>query len=32
MEKTMRQLQQEVDEYIGQFKEGYFSPLAMLAV
>lgn len=31
MEKTMRQLQQEVDEYIGQFKEGYFSPLAMLA-
>ncbi|KFZ32473.1 nucleotide pyrophosphohydrolase [Anoxybacillus flavithermus] len=31
MEKTMRQLQQEVDAYIGQFKEGYFSPLAMLA-
>jgi NTP pyrophosphatase (non-canonical NTP hydrolase) len=30
-EKTMKQLQQEVDEYIGQFKEGYFSPLAMLA-
>ncbi|NIK15087.1 NTP pyrophosphatase (non-canonical NTP hydrolase) [Saccharococcus thermophilus] len=27
----MKQLQQEVDEYIGQFKEGYFSPLAMLA-
>jgi NTP pyrophosphatase (non-canonical NTP hydrolase) len=30
-EKTMKQLQQEVDEYIGQFKEGYFSPLVMLA-
>jgi len=27
----MRQLQQEVDEYISQFKEGYFSPLAMTA-
>jgi len=27
----MKQMQQEVDEYIGQFKEGYFSPLAMLA-
>lgn len=24
-------MQQEVDGYIGQFKEGYFSPLAMLA-
>ncbi|MEH7236563.1 nucleotide pyrophosphohydrolase [Bacillus sp. JJ1562] len=30
-DKTMKQLQQEVDEYIGQFKEGYFSPLALLA-
>ncbi|MFT4413073.1 nucleotide pyrophosphohydrolase [Fredinandcohnia humi] len=30
-EKTMKQLQQEVDTYISQFKEGYFSPLAMLA-
>ncbi|KOP83221.1 nucleotide pyrophosphohydrolase [Cytobacillus solani] len=30
-EKTMKELQTEVDEYIGQFKEGYFSPLAMLA-
>lgn len=30
-EKTVKQLQQEVDEYISQFKEGYFSPLAMLA-
>jgi NTP pyrophosphatase (non-canonical NTP hydrolase) len=27
----MRDLQTEVDEYISQFKEGYFSPLAMLA-
>ncbi|MCH1624726.1 nucleotide pyrophosphohydrolase [Fredinandcohnia quinoae] len=27
----MKQLQQEVDSYISQFKEGYFSPLAMLA-
>ncbi|MFS0822975.1 nucleotide pyrophosphohydrolase [Bacillus sp. 1P02SD] len=30
-DKTMKQLQQEVDAYIGQFKEGYFSPLALLA-
>ncbi|WP_449536726.1 nucleotide pyrophosphohydrolase [Ferdinandcohnia sp. Marseille-Q9671] len=30
-DKTMKQLQQEVDAYIGQFKEGYFSPLAMIA-
>ncbi|HSH24517.1 MAG TPA: nucleotide pyrophosphohydrolase [Massilibacterium sp.] len=29
--KTIKQMQKEVDEYIGQFKEGYFSPLAMLA-
>src|SRR6478752_5984150 len=29
--KTMEQMQQEVDAYISQFKEGYFSPLAMLA-
>jgi NTP pyrophosphatase (non-canonical NTP hydrolase) len=29
--KTMAEMQQEVDTYIGQFKEGYFSPLAMLA-
>lgn len=29
--KTMNDLQKEVDQYIGQFKEGYFSPLAMLA-
>ena len=30
-EKTLKQMQREVDEYISQFKEGYFSPLAMLA-
>lgn len=30
-EKTVKQLQQEVDEYISQFKEGYFSPLEMVA-
>jgi NTP pyrophosphatase (non-canonical NTP hydrolase) len=30
-EKAMKELQKEVDEYISQFKEGYFSPLAMLA-
>lgn len=29
--KTMDRLQQEVDAYIGQFEEGYFSPLAMTA-
>ncbi|MCU9613693.1 nucleotide pyrophosphohydrolase [Caldibacillus lycopersici] len=27
----MQDLQQEVDKYIGQFKEGYFSPLALVA-
>ncbi len=31
MKKTMQEMQQEVDTYIGQFKEGYFSPLAMMA-
>jgi len=30
-EKSMRQLQRDVDEYIGQFKEGYFTPMEMLA-
>lgn len=30
-EKTMKDMQNEVDTYIGQFKEGYFSPLAMMA-
>ncbi len=29
--KTMKELQQEVDAYISQFKEGYFSPLALTA-
>lgn len=29
--KTVKDLQAEVDTYISQFKEGYFSPLAMLA-
>ncbi|MBT2656380.1 nucleotide pyrophosphohydrolase [Bacillus sp. ISL-18] len=29
--KSMKELQTEVDRYISQFKEGYFSPLAMLA-
>jgi NTP pyrophosphatase (non-canonical NTP hydrolase) len=29
--KTVRDLQEEVDQYIGQFKEGYFSPLALMA-
>jgi NTP pyrophosphatase (non-canonical NTP hydrolase) len=27
----MKELQQEVDNYISQFKEGYFSPLALTA-
>ncbi|MFS0645025.1 nucleotide pyrophosphohydrolase [Siminovitchia sp. 179-K 8D1 HS] len=30
-EKTLKEMQNEVDDYIGQFKEGYFSPLAMTA-
>ncbi|MCG7339659.1 nucleotide pyrophosphohydrolase [Staphylococcus sp. ACRSN] len=29
--KTMKDMQHEVDDYIGQFKTGYFSPLANLA-
>ncbi|RXZ80233.1 nucleotide pyrophosphohydrolase [Paenibacillaceae bacterium] len=29
--KSLSEIQKEVDNYIGQFKEGYFSPLAMLA-
>jgi NTP pyrophosphatase (non-canonical NTP hydrolase) len=29
--KTIQDLQAEVNTYISQFKEGYFSPLAMLA-
>lgn len=31
MDKSMREMQKEVDSYISQFKEGYFSPLAMMA-
>lgn len=30
-EKSLMQMQQEVDTYISQFKEGYFSPLALVA-
>jgi len=30
-EKTLKEMQLEVDRYISQFKEGYFQPLAMLA-
>jgi NTP pyrophosphatase (non-canonical NTP hydrolase) len=30
-QKTIKEMQEEVDAYIGQFKEGYFSPLAMMA-
>ena len=30
-QKTMKEMQKEVDAYISQFKEGYFSPLAMVA-
>jgi NTP pyrophosphatase (non-canonical NTP hydrolase) len=29
--KSIKQMQEEVDTYISQFKEGYFSPLAMMA-
>lgn len=29
--KTMKDLQNDVDQYISGFKEGYFSPLAMMA-
>ncbi len=28
---TTEQMQKRVDQYISQFKEGYFSPLAMMA-
>ncbi|MCJ8011058.1 nucleotide pyrophosphohydrolase [Paenibacillus sp. KQZ6P-2] len=31
MEKSLADMQREVDQYISQFKEGYFSPLSMLA-
>jgi NTP pyrophosphatase (non-canonical NTP hydrolase) len=30
-DKTLKQLQQEVDQYISQFKEGYFGPMTMVA-
>ncbi|MBB6735455.1 nucleotide pyrophosphohydrolase [Cohnella zeiphila] len=30
-ERTLADIQREVDAYISQFKEGYFSPLALLA-
>ena len=30
-ERTLADMQREVDAYITQFKEGYFSPLALLA-
>ncbi|MGO4888092.1 nucleotide pyrophosphohydrolase [Anaerobacillus sp. MEB173] len=30
-QKSVKDIQNEVDQYISQFKEGYFSPLAMLA-
>ncbi|SER43707.1 nucleotide pyrophosphohydrolase [Salipaludibacillus aurantiacus] len=29
--KTIEEMQKEVDTYISQFKEGYFTPLAMMA-
>lgn len=28
---TIKEMQKIVDDYIGQFKEGYFSPLALMA-
>jgi len=30
-EKSLADIQREVDVYISQFKEGYFSPLALMA-
>lgn len=30
-QKTMQEMQQQVDTYIGQFKEGYFPPMELLA-
>ena len=30
-DKTMKQLQLDVDQYIGQYKEGYFQPMEMMA-
>ena len=31
IERDIKQLQKRVDQYISQFEEGYFSPLAMIA-
>lgn len=31
MDKSLQKMQEEVDEYIQQFKAGYFSPLAQMA-
>lgn len=31
LSKTLHEIQAEVDQYIGQYKEGYFHPLSMLA-
>lgn len=31
MEKSLAEMQREVDRYISQFEEGYFSPMSMLA-
>lgn len=28
---TLKEMQKQVDDYISQFKEGYFSPLALMA-
>lgn len=30
-ERSLHEIQQEVHQYISQFKEGYFSPLSMMA-
>lgn len=30
-EKSLQDIQKEVDDYISQFKTGYFSPLALMA-
>lgn len=30
-QKTIEEMQKDVDQYISQFKEGYFHPLSMLA-
>lgn len=30
-DKSMKEMQQQVDDYIGQFEEGYFPPMELLA-